>query len=352
MTLRLTKLQKRLCNALQKGLPICARPFAEIAKDLESSEEEVLKQTRTLKNAGIIRRIGALLNYRALGMTSTLVAAHIPQEKIQEVAEMVSSLENVSHNYLRTHYYNLWFTIQAQTAEQIDSVLAGLSDRFGIDFHSLPVQRVFKLDVCFDAESDGETPHQLSAQQQLSPEFRTPDEPGSSIGAGLQDVEEVPKSEAVELDENQKLILSKLQRDLDITAQPFAFLCSQTPETVDVMRIITELTDKGVIRRIAGVVDHRKLGFVANVLFACEVPQNRVIKVGRRLARFRIVSHCYERKTFQNWPYNLFAMIHSKSMDQIQRTVNKFTEDEGIKSFQLLPTAAELKKQTIKHQLY
>jgi DNA-binding Lrp family transcriptional regulator len=324
--LRLTKLQKRLCNALQKGLPICARPFAGIAKDLDSSEEEVLKQTRTLKNAGIIRRIGALLNYRALGMTSTLVTAHVPQENLQDIAEAVTSLENVSHNYLRSHYYNLWFTIQAQTAEQIDSVLAGLSDRFGIDFHSLPVQRVFKLDVCFDAESDGE--------------------------ALLQDVEEVPKSEAVELDENQKLILSKLQRDLDITAQPFAFLCSQTPETVDVMRIITELTDKGVIRRIAGVVDHRKLGFVANVLFACEVPQNRVIKVGRRLARFRIVSHCYERKTFQNWPYNLFAMIHSKGMDQIQRTVNKFTKDEGIKSFQLLPTAAELKKQTIKHQLY
>ncbi len=101
MTLLLTKLQKQLCNALQNGLPICARPFAEIAKGLDSSEEEVLEQTHRLKNAGIIRRIGALLNYRALGMTSTLVAAHVPQENIQEVADAVNSLENVSHNYLR-----------------------------------------------------------------------------------------------------------------------------------------------------------------------------------------------------------------------------------------------------------
>jgi len=320
----LTKLQKRLCNALQKGLPICARPFAGIAKDLDSSEEEVLKQTRKLKSAGIIQRIGAIVNYRALGMTSTLVTAHVPQENLQDIAEAVTSLENVSHNYLRSHYYNLWFTIQAQTAEQIDSVLAGLSDRFGIDFHSLPVQRIFKLDVCFDAESDGE--------------------------ALLQDVEEVPKSEAVELDENQKLILSKLQGNLDITVAPFAFLCGDGLQGKDVLRIIRQVIDKGVIRRIAAVVDHRKLGFVANVLFACEVPQNRVIKVGRRLARFRIVSHCYQRRTFEGWPYNLFAMMHSKSFRDIQREITGFTASEKIDSFELLATIAELKKQPIKHK--
>ena len=326
MTLRLTKLQKRLCNALQKGLPICPRPFAEIAKDLNTSEEYVLEQTRKLKSAGIIRRIGAILNYRALGMTSTLIASHIPQEDLQEVAEAVSSLENVSHNYLRTHYYNLWFTLQAQTAEQINSVLAGLSGRFGIDFHSLPVQRIFKLDVRFDIESDSETL--------------------------LQDVEEVPKSKAVKLDENQKSILSKLQDDMDITAEPFAFLCSQVLGAADVVRIITQLSDKGVIRRVAGVVDHRKLGFTGNVLFAGEVPQNRVIEVGKKLARLRIVTHCYERKTFEGWPYNLFAMMHGKSIDRIQRVINKFTEAEGISSFQLLPTAAELKKQPVKHKFY
>jgi len=324
LTLRLTKLQKRLCNALQNGLPICERPFAEIAKVLERSEEEILEQTRTLKNAGIIRRIGALLNYRALGMISTLVAAHIPQEKIQEVAEMVSSLENVSHNYLRTHYYNLWFTLRAQTDEQIDFVLAGLSSRFGIDFHSLPTERVFKLDVRFDAESDSDL--------------------------SLEDVGEIPKSEVVELDENQRLILSKLQGGLDITADPFAFLCSDGLGAADIVGIIAELINKGVVRRIAGVVDYRKLGFVANILFVCKVPQSRVIEVGKRLARFRMVSHCYQRRTFEGWPYNLFAMMHSRNISRIQRVINKFTEAEGIDSFQLLPTIAELKKQPVKYK--
>ena len=321
----MTKLQKRLCNALQKGLPICSRPFAEIAKGLDSSEEEVLQQTRKLKKAGIIRRIGALLNYRALGMTSTLVAAHVPQENFQDVAEAVNSLESVSHNYLRAHYYNLWFTLQAQSAGQMDSILADLSGRFGIDFHSLPAKHVFKLDVRFDAESNGE--------------------------ALLQNVEEVSKGEVVEMDENQRLILSKLQGGLDITTEPFAFLCSEGLEIPDVVKVITELTNKGVIRRIAGVVDHRKLGFVANVLFACEVPENRVIGVGKKLARLRIVSHCYQRKTFEGWPYNLFAMMHSKTLADIQRTIDKFIETEKIGSYELLLTVTEFKKQPIKYRL-
>jgi DNA-binding Lrp family transcriptional regulator len=259
-------------------------------------------------------------------MTSTLVAAHVPQENIQEVADAVNSLENVSHNYLRDHYYNLWFTLQAQTDEQLDSVLAGLSSRFGIDFHSLPAKRVFKLDVHFDAESDSDL--------------------------SLEDVEEIPKSRTVELDENQKLILSKLQRDLDITEEPFAFLCSDGLQGKDVLRIIRQLIDKGVVRRIAAVVDHRKLGFESSVLFACEVPQNRVIEAGKSLARFTIVSHCYQRKTFEGWPYNLFAMMHGRNISWINRVINKFTEAEGISSFQLLPTLSELKKQPVKYRVH
>jgi DNA-binding Lrp family transcriptional regulator len=120
----------------------------------------------------------------------------------------------------------------------------------------------------------------------------------------------------------------------------------------DVLRIIRQLIDKGVIRRIAVVVDHRKLGFEASVLFACEVPQSRVIEAGRNLARLRIVTHCYERRTFEGWPYNLFAMMHGGNISRINRVINKFTEAEGISSFQLLPTAAELKKQPVRHKFF
>jgi len=324
LSVRLTKLQKQLCNALQEGLPICSRPFDDLAKYLDSDEETVLREIKELKRAGVIRRICALINYRALGKSSTLVAAHIPQESLQEVTEAVNALRGVSHNYLRSHYYNLWFTLQAEFTEQIEVILSKLSGRLGIDFYSLPVERAFKLDVRFDAESES---------QPL-----------------VQDVEQPPKGETVELSENQKRILSKLQDELDLTGEPFDFLCSEGLGKQEVLRIIAELIDKGVIRRVAAVLDHRKLGFVANILFACEVPQDRIVEAGKRLARFGIVSHCYERKTFRDWPYNLFAMMHGRSMGEIQHVINKFVEAEKIDSFELLPTAAELKKQPVKHR--
>jgi len=332
VSLRLTKFQKQLCNELQDGLPICAEPFDDLAKYLGTDEKTLLQGIEQLKKQGVIRRICALINYRALGLISTLVAAHIPQDNLQEVAQAVNSLENVSHNYRRHHHYNLWFTLQAQSSQQIEVMLSNLSGRFAVDFHSLPVERVFKLDVRFDAESGASA--------------------GGAAGGLLQDVAQVPKCETVELNENQKRILSKLQDELCLTSKPFAFLCREGLNEEDVLRIINELIDRGVIRRIAAVVDHRKLGFTANVLFAGEVPQDKIIEAGERLARFGIVSHCYERRTFENWPYNLFAMMHARSMGEIQHVINKYTEAEKIDSFQLLPTAAELKKQPVKHRFY
>ena len=197
VSMRLTKLQKQLCNVLQEGLPICRKPYADLAEFLNNNEETVLQEIRELKRAGVIRRICALINSRALGMTGTLVAAHIPEENLQEVTEAVNSLENVSHNYLREHYYNLWFTLQVESPEQIEVTLSHLSGRFGVDFHSLPVKRVFKLDVRFDAEGEGQL---------------------------LGDIERIPKSETVKLNEAEKQILWKLEDELEVISEPFDFL--------------------------------------------------------------------------------------------------------------------------------
>jgi DNA-binding Lrp family transcriptional regulator len=324
----LTKLQRKLCNALQDGLPICARPFARIAKDLNCDEKTLLQQTGELKQSGIIRRIRTLIDYGALGKISTLVTAHIPEELFQKVAEAVNSLEGVSHNYRRVHFYNLWFTLQARTEAGIKAVLSGLSARFDIEFHSLPVRHFFKLDVRFDAEDTilgGDSDFCIPKQR-------------------------AHKAGPVKLNANQKLILSKLQSELDIIAKPFDFLCTESLSQKEVLVIIKELIDKGVIRRIAAVVDYRRLGFVANVMFCCEVPADRIVEAGRRLARFRTVSHCYERQTFEGWPYNLYAMMHGKTMGRIQHVIDRFLEAERINSFELLPTAAELKKQPVKHK--
>lgn len=340
MALRLTKFQKQLCNVLQEDLPICWQPFDDLAKYLGTDERALLREIEQLKKLGLIRRMRALINYRALGLTSTLVAAHVPQDCLQAVAEAVNVLENVSHNYLRQHHYNLWFTLQARNTQDIDLTLSNLSGRFDIDFYSLPVERVFKLEVRFDAESDGTTADGLLqdvTQVQKDAFFRS-------------DTLDPAQERTVELNENQKRILSGLQEELRLTSEPFDFLCNESLKEEDVLRIINELIDKGVIRRIAAVIDHRKLGFVANVMFAGQIPQDRIVEAGERLARFKIVSHCYERRTFEAWPYNLFAMMHARSMGEIQHVINRFVEAEKIDSFELLPTAKELKKQPVKHR--
>jgi len=329
---RLTPLQKRLCNILQDGLPVCSKPFAEIAKLLDSSEENVLKEIRELKKAGVIRRLGAVINYRTLGKAGTLVTTHVPEEDVQGVAAAVNELSGVSHNYLRKHHYNLWFTLQKNSQAEIDTVLRELSARFGIDFHSLPVEQSFKLDVRFDV-ANGE---------------------GVAVNGGSTSLTtggikaQIPKAKDVELNEKQKQILSGLQNELQIVEKPFEFLCDGKLNQQDVFKIINFLLEKGVVSRIGAIVDHYKLGFVANVMFVCAVPEERIIEAGNALANFSMVSHCYQRKTFEGWPYNLFAMMHALSMSDIQRTIDEFTAAEKIDSYELLPTVAELKKHPVR----
>jgi len=321
----LTDFQKQLINALQNGLPICERPYAEIATILRTSEQQILQQTAELKKTGIIRRIRAMINYRALGFASTLVAVHVPESQLDAVAEAVNTLDGVSHNYLREHQYNMWFTLQEPSESQIEATLANLASRFGIAFHSLPVTRFFKLDVRFDAEDD---------ERVL-----------------LENADPVREMCKVELDHDEMTILSILQKDLTVAPEPFAAITNDRFSYKQAFKIINNLQEKGVIRRVAGIVNHRKLGLVANAMFVAQVHEHRIVELGRNLAHLGLVSHCYERRTFEGWHYNLFAMMHGRDMNDVQMVVTDFTDANGLADFQLLSTVRELKKQPVRYDI-
>ena len=320
----LTELQKQLCTLLQQGIPVCEKPFAKIANDLHVSTEQVLDDIRKLKDSGLIRRFRSIINHRTLGKASTLVTAHVPEEKLSDVAKSVNTLSGVSHNYLRENFYNLWFTLQAQTDEEIENILSDLRKRSGIEFYSMPVLKTFKLSVKFNVSDKEHVSNNKTSSK--------------------------PKSTKVSLSENEKYILSNLQSEIEITDKPFSFLVNERMSIEDVLGIIQQLFNKGVIRRIAAVIDYKEVGFNANVMFACEVPQNKIVETGERLAGLSIVSHCYERKTFDGWPYNLFGMLHAHTMEEIKTEVNKFIKKEEITSFQLLSTISELKKEPVYHK--
>ena len=316
----LSAFDKRLCNKLQTGLPIAERPFAIIARILKSSEAKVLERTRALVKLGVIRRLGVSINWRAIGKASTLVAAHIEQEDLKKVVSAVNKLRGVSHNYLREHYYNLWFTLRADSQKGFETILKKLSKRFGAAFNSLPVVRVFKLDARFDATSNGL----------------------ALLGGKAQDA--IRNTQYAQLGRLDKQILKGLQKGLKVVKRPFDFISDDEFEIYDGLLHIAGMIDEGVINRLGAMVNHNKLGFTANAMFVCKAEKSRAIKIGEKLAALEIVSHCYERKPFKGWPYNIFAMMHGCDMRDIRKVAERFAKSQGLKKWELLPTAEKLKK--------
>jgi len=142
-----------ILNALQDDLPLVSRPWKAIAERLGITEPEIISRMNRLKDTGIIRGISPVLESRHLGLhAATLVALHVPEERVDEVAAIISSYAEVSHNFQRDHYYSLWFTIAAQTEEGIRTVLDEILQRTGIpepDVLNLPTIKKIKIDVRF-----------------------------------------------------------------------------------------------------------------------------------------------------------------------------------------------------------
>jgi len=142
-----------ILNALQDDLPLVSRPWKAIADHLNITETGMLDRMKDLEEAGIIRGISPVLESRSLGLhAATLVALHVPEERLDEIAAVISSYAEVSHNFQRDHYYSLWFTIAAQNEEGIQRVLHEILQQTAIpasDILDLPTTKKIKINVRF-----------------------------------------------------------------------------------------------------------------------------------------------------------------------------------------------------------
>jgi DNA-binding Lrp family transcriptional regulator len=146
----LDDLDRAILNEIQSHFPIESRPYAEVGRRVGASEEEVLARVAAMAEAGVIRRLGANFTSRKLGYTSTLVAAQVPPDKLDHFVAVVNRYPGVTHNYLRRHRYNVWFTLIAESAERLDQILEEISLASGVaEILSLPAQEVFKIKVDF-----------------------------------------------------------------------------------------------------------------------------------------------------------------------------------------------------------
>ncbi|MGD0970080.1 MAG: AsnC family transcriptional regulator [Desulfobaccales bacterium] len=145
----LDDLDRAILNEIQSNFPIVSRPYAEVGARVGADEEQVLRRVRTLMESGVIRRLGANFTSRKLGYTSTLCAARVPPESLESFVEVVNRYPGVTHNYLRRHHFNVWFTLIAESLERLEQILAEIYGASGVEVLSLPAQEIFKIKVDF-----------------------------------------------------------------------------------------------------------------------------------------------------------------------------------------------------------
>ncbi len=151
----LDSLDKQLLNLIQSHLPIVPEPYRKLAETLGTTEEDILARLKRLIESGVIRRLGAIFDSRQVGYSGTLCALKVPAERIKEVAAVINSFPGVTHNYLRDHPYNMWFTLLVESPARLEATLEEIKKRTGIeDILHLPASRIFKIRVNFDLGED------------------------------------------------------------------------------------------------------------------------------------------------------------------------------------------------------
>ena len=324
----LDPLDRKLLSVVQTDFPVSRRPFDTLAERLSVEPARALARVASMRERGVIRRLGAVFDSRSLGYASTLVAGRIPPDRLAAVAETVSALAGVTHNYRREHAYNLWFTLTAESEGQLEAVLAKLKQQTGIEqFHSLPALVVYKIRVHFH----------MDTQSALSADAPTP---------GVSSRRDGP----VGLSEEQKDLVRLLQEDLPLGPEPFDEAARRLGWPAD--RVLSQIRDwlaDGVIRRFGAVVQHRQLGFTSNGMAALSVPLERIDDVGRRLADRQEISHCYRRPPLEDFPYNLYAMVHGRGEQRVRELVAELAGQCDIQDYRVLFSTEEYKKTSMKY---
>jgi DNA-binding Lrp family transcriptional regulator len=140
---------RKLLDIIQGSFPLTPRPYRGLGDAFGITEDEALARVNAMRNGGVIRRLGANFQSKALGFVSTLCAAKVPAEKLEEFTNDVNAHPGVTHNYLRHHPYNVWFTVIAPSRDAVQTLLDGITERTGIPILNLPAKRLYKIRVDF-----------------------------------------------------------------------------------------------------------------------------------------------------------------------------------------------------------
>ncbi|WNY25362.1 hypothetical protein MsAc7_09120 [Methanolapillus millepedarum] len=148
-SIELDALDKQIINLIQLDFPLTVHPFESIAEQIGTTEDVVISKLKRLRQEKAIRKIGPVINTRAVGGSNTLAAVKVQAADVEKAAAVISAYPEVSHNYLRNEEYNIWFTVSASTQERLDDVLFEIQDKLKCPLLNLPTIRQFKIQVKF-----------------------------------------------------------------------------------------------------------------------------------------------------------------------------------------------------------
>lgn len=145
----LSKSDRQLINLVQRDFPVCSDPFSPIAKALQQPKAKVISRLQELEAAGVFSRFGVVLNHERVA-SSTLAAMKVPDERLDEVSNLINRYIEVNHNYLRDHEFNLWFVVSAKDQQQRQSVINEIEAMTGLGVTDLPMEKRYYIDLAFE----------------------------------------------------------------------------------------------------------------------------------------------------------------------------------------------------------
>jgi DNA-binding Lrp family transcriptional regulator len=310
-------LDKSILNALQFDFPLVVKPFAAIAAKLGVAEQDVLNRIAELKKNQTVRQISAIFDSSKIGYVGVLVAFKVPKRSLNAVAQQINAHPGVSHNYVRSDKFNLWFTLTVPSDIDLKKEASRLAKKAGVlEWLFLPTIRKFKISFQLDMNGKSHTAARKHA---------------SASSAGTLAV--------------SRPFVRELQKDLPLLSRPFAPAAEALGWTEgNVVRELKRYIRTGAIRRFASVLRPVNAGFPANVLTVWAPRKEQVSVLGTVAAANKNVSHCYERPAFPTWPYSVYTMIHGRSLPQCDKVIRAISKESGVTSFKKLTSVKEYKK--------
>jgi siroheme decarboxylase len=320
----LTDVDKRLLNLMQGAFPIAQRPYQHVASEAGISEAAAIARVQELVEHRIIRQVTPIFDTRALGYSSMLVAAKVDPDNPWRAANVINGHPGVSHNYLRNHEFNIWFTIATEPDSPLglDGTLEALARLAGAEsIRQLPTLQLFKIRM--DLEMEGDTDKLAQAVEALPP----------------------AETERQPYDEFDVAVIRATQGDMPVTEEPYAPAAAELGLSQDeLLGHLEQMQERNLLRRVAAILFHRRAGFSANGMGVWKVPEEQVMDLGPRMAAFRGISHCYQRPTYADWPYSIFTMAHGRSKEECDAILDSIADQTGVHERATLYSSTEFKK--------